>query len=574
MLTLKSFAVQYAKPLWPWYAIGSLFLAGTNLITLKIPQLAKDIVNGLSADFTENSDLENLAIGIILLGLAQILCRSLSRILIFWPGRHLEATAKRDLFAKSMSLPQRFLENFGLGDLISRLSNDLGQVRVFFAFAALQILNLIFLLSFTVAQMLSVHVSLTLFCLLPIALMLVTSKFLMPILAKYSKLNQEAIGRLTNVITESFSHVHVIQSNNAELGFTKKMQSENQDVYQTNMKLVTFRTLFFPLLTSLTSVAQVVVIGYGGYLTFSRAISIGDLLAFNIYIGYLAFPMTSLGIVMSIYQRSKTAVARISPITEEPGQGQTATPGSTSSEKPLLEIKNLNFQYETAETPTLVDFNLKVQHGEKVGICGPVGSGKSTLFNLISRIYEPPQGSLFFESEDVLAMSPQTLRTKVGYALQRAQLFSAEIAENLQFGLDMPRSATELAAATTKAQVTEDILALPKTWQTQIGEKGVRLSGGQKQRLALARLFLRDYDLLLLDDVLSAVDNETESQIIHSLENSQTAALISSHRSSVLRACDRVLFIKNGRLLDQGSFSELASKYPEIGEEDAHDSPE
>lgn len=574
MLTLGTFAKKYAKPLWLWYVIGSIFLAGTNLITLKIPQFAKDIVNGLNLENSNIARLESLAIGIVLLGLAQILCRSLSRILIFWPGRQLEATAKKDLFARAISLPQSVLEKFGLGDLISRLSNDLGQVRVFFAFAALQILNLIFLLSFTVVQMLSVHVLLTVLCLFPIALMLVTSRYLMPILAKYSRLNQEAVGHLTNIVTEAFSHVHVIQSNNAEAGFLQKTGVENDDVYNTNMKLVTFRTFFFPLLTSLTSVAQVCVLGYGGYLTFSGAISIGDLLAFNIYIGYLAFPMTSLGIVMSIYQRSKTAVSRISPITEEePEKTHPRGELKTIKKDILIEIQDLSFTHRDSPQPALKGIHLQIAAGEKIGLCGPVGSGKSTLFNLITRIYDPPANTLFLKGEDVRTVSPEKLRQTIGYALQRAQLFSSEITENLSFGLEKELTINQLKHATDQAQVSSDIEALPLSWQTQIGEKGVRLSGGQKQRLALARLFLRDYELLLLDDVLSAVDNNTEAAIVASLSATNTAAFISSHRSSVLKACDRVLFMKDGTIVDEGSYADLAQKYPEIQEKEPNDSP-
>ena len=394
MLTLTSFAKRFALGLWPWYLVGSLFLAATNIITLEIPQLAKNIVNALDADGTSKQMLLSFAHGIVALGLVQILTRSMSRILIFWPGRKLEATSKSALFSKAMSLPQMTLDKFGMGDLISRLSNDLSQVRVFFAFAVLQMLNLIFLSVFTVYKMLSVHVSLTLLCLIPIALMLVITQFIMPKLAAFSRANQEAIGSLTNRITEAFTNIHVIQNNSVEDTFQGKVDKENEAVYATNMKVIIFRTLFFPLLTSLTGVSQMAVLAYGGFQVYNGSITVGDLLAFNIYLAYLAFPLTSLGIILSIYQRSKTAIERLSPIDE--AASEASIEGlEGSSEETLLQIKNLSYAYpsEEGDSPTVLqDISISVKHGEKIGLCGSVGSGKSTLFGLITRIYQPSSG--------------------------------------------------------------------------------------------------------------------------------------------------------------------------------------
>ena len=521
MLNIKTFAIKYALPLWRWYLIGTIFLALTNLITLEIPQLAKEIINALDAESIEKNHLVSLSIGIIFLGAMQILARSLSRILIFFPGRKLEAESKTDLFSHTMKLPYSFLENFGMGDLISRLSNDLGQVRVFFSFAALQILNLIFLSIFTIYQMLSVHVTLTILCLFPISLMLVSSRFLMPMLNKFSRKNQESIGHLTTQVTEAFNHVHVIQTNSAEKSFSEKIQVNNEDVFQTNMKLVVFRTLYFPLLTSMTSVAQICVIGFGGYQVFQNNITVGDILAFNIYLGYLAFPLTSLGIVLSIFQRSKTAIQRIAPLADEPTQSFKETENDIMAAS-LLRIKDLSFSYDN-EKPVLDHISLRVERGEKVGICGPVGSGKSTLFSIITRILDANPQSVFINGQDIYNIEPDQLRNTIGYALQNPELFSASIEDNLTFGLENKLSKGQLTKATEIAQVTEDIENLPENWNTQIGEKGVRLSGGQKQRLALARLFLRKHELMLFDDVLSAVDNETEKNIIQAIEKQDAA---------------------------------------------------
>ena len=570
MLTLSSFAKRFALELWPWYLAGTIFLAITNLITLEIPQLAKNVINGLNDQGVQLKDLEKFAIGIVLLGSVQILVRSLSRILIFWPGRKLEATSKSALFGKAMTLPQSFLESFGMGDLISRLSNDLSQVRVFFAFAVLQILNLAFLSVFTVVKMMTVHVELTLLCLIPIALMLVITQVIMPKLAQFSRENQIAIGSLTNRVTEAFTNIHVIQNNGVESTFQKRMDKENEKVYKTNMNVIKFRTLFFPLLTSLTGVSQMIVLAYGGLQIFVGALSIGDLLAFNIYLAYLAFPLTSLGIILSIYQRSKTAIERLSPIDEEPSESEENQARHPGSAHPLLLIKDLNFRYadqKNDEPPVLNSLNIELAKGEKLGICGSVGSGKSTLFSILTRINRPPPQTVFLDGQDILSIPPRQLRKKVSLALQNAQLFSETIENNLKFGIEPPPDNHKLEEASQSAQILEDIERLDMKWDTQIGEKGVRLSGGQKQRLALARIFLRNPPLLLLDDVLSAVDNHTEAKLIEYLNQINQSMIISSHRTSVLRSCDKVILLDKGKIIDQGSFDDLAMRHPHIRED-------
>ncbi|MFY7927834.1 MAG: ABC transporter transmembrane domain-containing protein, partial [Oligoflexus sp.] len=205
-------------------------------------------------------------------------------ILIFWPGRKLEASSKSYLFQRALQLPQAFFDRFGMGDLISRLSNDLGQLRVFFAFAVLQILNLVFIAVFTLYNMFSVHRTLTIASLAPILLMIVTARFVMPRLQRFTKKNQEAIGTLTNRVTESLTNIHVVQANAAERSFYRLIEAENDKVYETDMKVLVLRTLFFPLMTSLTGLSQLVVLFFGGKLVMDAQLSIGDILAFNFYL--------------------------------------------------------------------------------------------------------------------------------------------------------------------------------------------------------------------------------------------------------------------------------------------------
>lgn len=570
-MTLLEFGKVFAKPLWRWYAIGTLFLALTNLVTLWIPQLAKDIINSLGS----GQDMGNVALGIVALGIGQIICRSLSRILIFWPGRRIEETSKSYLFAKTMALPDVFFNKFGMGDLISRLSNDLGQVRVFFAFATLQLLNLIFMLVFTISMMFSIHPTLTTICLIPILVMIGLTRFIMPTLAKFSRESQEAVGRLTNRVTESFTNIHILKANGAERAFQSRAEVENNAVFESNMKVITFRTLFFPLLTSLTGISQLIVIGYGGFQIIEAKLTVGDILAFNIYLGYLAFPLTSIGIVLSIYQRSKTALTRISPIVASKSENADVpdmTP-SIDQTKPLLQIKDLSFSFpsEANAEAALQNIDLKLEKGSMIGICGPVGSGKSTLFNLIVRLYTPPDASVFLEGVDINQLKTQTIRRKIAYGLQEIHMFSDTITGNLEFGLPEKPSQQELEQACKKAQIYDEIMRFPAGWQTQIGEKGVRLSGGQKQRLALARIFLRKPDIYIFDDVFSAVDNQTEAKLVDYLKSTNATILVASHRSSILNVCDEVVYLNKGKICDRGDYTQLLARCPEL-REDQHES--
>ncbi len=569
---MRRFAKLFVFELWPWYLGGAICLAVSNLISLKIPQLAKALVNhlhdGVKAADLDAARLPILALTIIGLGIAQIFVRSSSRILIFWPGRKLEASSKSYIFQRVMRLPQTFFDRFGMGDLISRFSNDLGQLRIFFAFGVLQILNLIFISAFTLYQMLQVHVWLTLSSLFPIILMLIITRIIMPKMQAFTRKNQEAVGLLTNRVTEAFTNIHVIQANASERSFQKLIAEENEKVYSTDMKVLLLRTLFFPLMTALTGLSQLIVLFYGGHLVTDGLISVGDILAFNIYLSYLAFPLTSIGIIMSVYQRSKTALERIEPFFSEAleaKQGKLGLPPFETT--PLVMIRGLHFQYPGAAHVVFKKLDLDIVKGEMVGVCGAIGSGKSTLFHILTRLYNPPAQSLFFEGQDVLAMEPQELREVITYALQKVHLFSASIRDNLAFGLKTRPSDAQMVAAARSAQILREIESFPEAWDTQIGEKGLRLSGGQKQRVALARIFLRRPKLLLLDDVLSAVDNLTEARLIQEFRKLNCTMIINSHRSSVLHLCDRVLYLKEGLVFDQGPFQELMLRHPELQEE-------
>ena len=567
-INLKTFTWRYALPLWRWYFFGLLALAATNIIMLEIPQLAKLIVNTI-AESKDLGPMANIALAIIGLGLLQIIIRSLSRVLIFWPGRTLESVAKNDIFARVLRIPQQVLMNFGMGDLISRLSNDMGQLRAFYAFAVLQAANLAFLSVFTVSQMLAAHKTLTIACLAPLTLMVLITRYAMPQMQKYSKRNQEAVGRLSNRVTEAFVNVHILQSNAAEKAFVDRTDSDNDAVYESNIRLVFVRNVVFPLMICLAGLAQVTVLFYGGNEVIAGRLTVGDILAFNIYIGFISFPLTALGFILALYQRAVTAAERLSEVEDAPQENESSvaiekdSTGAIATDS-LLSVKNLTWIYPkvgdlTSKPFGLHDISFEIKEGTSVGLFGPIGSGKSTLFSLITRLYEPPRGTIFWKGVDVLDMQPTELRRQVGLAQQTVHLFSDTIEANFRMGIDSDTaSQKDLEVAAENAQILKEIMSFDKQWQTEIGENGIRLSGGQKQRIALARLFLRKPKVLILDDVVSAVDHETEAKLITFFHSLNQSILIASHRPSALQDCDEVLILEEGHLKAKGNWATVA----------------
>ncbi len=560
---MKSFHRRFVFHLWPWYLAGFVALIGTTYITLEIPNLAKKIVNAVDSRNFDQANLKHLALVIIVLGVAQIFIRSLSRVFIFWPGRQLEMNLKNFLFGRLMRLPESFYSQYAMGDLISRIANDVGHIRVFYAFGLLQFLNLGLLLVFAISMMLKIHVMLTIVVLAPLLLMLVVSKVIMPKMHELYNINQAVVGNLTNRITEAYVNVHVIKANAAEQTFLDSAEVENRAVYDINIKLLKLRMFFWPLLGSTHNLSILAVMFYGGYLVIHKQISVGDILALNLYVTLLAFPLTAIGIVLGIWPRAKSSIKRIGVIDEAVEEASFVPNAPTQTSGPVLRVHNLSFCH--GEHRVLQNLSFEIREGERIGIFGPVGSGKSTLFNLIARIHEPPKGTIFVCGQDVLEIPPEELRNKVGFVEQSAQLLSMTIRENMELGLGRAVSDDEAKAALVGAQIYDEIMSFPAQWHTQIGEKGVRLSGGQKQRLALARFFLRQPKLLILDDILSAVDHSTETSLINHIFSTKSAALIASHRVSALKECDKVIILSSdGEILACDRFATIQKMKPHL----------
>ena len=634
MTSFWSYAKHFALRYWLWYVFGIVALALTTSISLWLPQLTKEVVNtlGEGANFRvshamgsgRDSSVGHVPLLIVALGATLILVRSLSRILIFWPGQKIASDTRSWMVRQFIRMRQSELMKSGLGDLISRMSNDVTHLRLLCGFGLLQLMNMIFMMGFALVLMFRTDSELTLLALAPISGLLVVTYIGMPFMTRYSREQQEVMGILTNRVTESFHNVQTIQTHVAYEAFEKRIDDANQKILKSSLKLMVVRTLTFPFMILFTGLAEVLVVLYGGFKVVNGEMTVGDILAFNIYVGILSWPLAAVGIIVSMIQRASTALARVADVekslkenfeigpeikslSENPenrggpdcrvrekgtqrraptmsfegfriGSKETVLPLSGEShsgfsksslldagefsERWVLELRDLSFEYPTRlGTSALQGINLKLGKSERLGIFGPVGAGKTTLFSLLTRIYEPAPGTIFFKGRDLATLSPLDVRRQIRLVSQTVHLFSDTIRANLNFGLEHALDDSRLEEVCRAASIWQDISSFPLGLSTEIGERGVRLSGGQKQRLALARMLLRPGELFLFDDVMSAVDTNTELQLLETLFSLGIPFMVTSHRESTLAKCDRVLFLRDGVAEYLGPFDGFKQQY-------------
>jgi len=553
---------QFLKPLVSaykrWYILGIACLVLTTYTSVLVPQIARDLV-GVLGHVTEQAQLEEqqqMALKMIALGFFMIIVRFCSRLFLFWPGRKIEADLKQSLFKKLLYTSEDFLHSFQKGDLVSRLSTDVDYLRALISFGILQLLNFLFLAIFIFSNMLTTQVSLTVASLSPLILMILLTKKISPKMRVFSKKIQTLQGRLSGKISELFAHAQIIYAHGVGSSLLKRCERENQSVFLANMKLIKVRYTFFPLMAVISQISQLVVLFYGGWLVIKQEIVVGDILAFNIYLALLTFPLTAIGIFVSLLQHAYSALERLQVIYQAPVE--KAAPPVVVRDRSIpqegLYIRQLRFAFPK-QAPCIDIAEFSLTQGQKTGIVGKIGSGKSTLCKLIMRLHEPPPGKIFWMGRDVRSIEPQKLRQEIGYLPQTAYLFSDNILANTLFGLSLSPSKEEIERVMYSAQFTQDLARLPKGLFTEVGELGVKLSGGQKQRLALVRLLLRQPKMWIFDDAFSAIDQSIERRIFTILYSMSQMMMIITHRRETLGRCHEVKMFqpRGGSLVDARS---------------------
>jgi len=544
------------------YGAGALFLWLTNWITVSIP-----IEIGRAVDSLRSSlPLERHVLLIAVMGIAVIGARTMSRILIFNPGRHVEYELRRDLFARLLELQPSFYALHRRGDIVSRSVNDITWVRTMVGYGGLQIFNVTVAVALTGWKMVHLSPRLTLLVMLPVAAGMAVVQWGIHRLFELSRRNQAQLGEISDHVLGSLQGMATIQGFVAEPAFLRRFDERNQRWLTTGMRLALVRSLALPLLVLSGGVAMFVVVWVGGSQVLSGTLTVGELTAFTALLTVLLPSLRSLGWMLSVIQRGRAALDRIFELMDARVERPEGTSGLVppSGRGPAIELDHLSFAYpDEPGRPVLHDVTVSLPAGSVIGLFGRTGSGKTTVLRLLARLYNPPPGSIRVDGADLVSLDLDAWRERLSVVPQRSFLFSDSIASNVALG--ETADAAKVRRAVTRAALEPDLEALPDGLETVVGERGIMLSGGQRQRVALARGLYRGGDLVLLDDVLSAVDHETELELVATLaelarEPGAPTVLLASHRLSVLRHTDLVLVLEGGRLVDQGLHEDLLAR--------------
>lgn len=547
----------------PSYVVGVGFLAGYNYCQYWFDLLLADAINGvLERDYAIAS-----AVGLTMLGAAVLAfgSRVISRLTIFNAGRHAEYELRTALLERLHRLGPSFYAKVSTGDIMSRVTNDLQQVRAMLGFGVLNLFNTGFALISALAVMLQFSSKLTVAALVPLPMLLLVMRAYAKVIYTRQRDNQEALGDLSSQVQSSMAGVRVVRSFSLEQAELERFDKENERYLDRALSLAKLRGSMWPVMASVTQIGVLVVFWYGGRLMVSGELEPQYFLPFYRALYRLTWPLAALGFLVSIVQRGRAGYSRLQDVFQaEPDVvGGLATLPRTEG---ALRIRGLSFDYGSnngSSGAVLRDLDLDIRAGERVAIVGRTGAGKSTLAALLVRLQRTPRGSIFLDGVDICALPLETLRSSVLYAQQTPFLFSTTVGRNVGYLLDDPdgRAGQEtIEHAAAEAQVRNEISELPQGFDTVVGERGVQLSGGQKQRVALARALVAQPRVLVLDDPLSAVDARTENALIDALERHRRDAtlLLITHRVSAAQRCDRVVVLDEGRIVESGTHAELA----------------
>ena len=548
-----------------WIGAGIVFLVITNGLAQSVPLVIKHAIEAIGvAAKAANSDpwlVMRLPLLAAALVIAQTAARIPSRIFIFNAGREAEYELRRSLFGHFCQLDGIFYRKYRTGDLMSRLTNDLSSVRAMFGAGVLHAVNTIFAYAIALPLMMRIDRTLTMWALLPYPILLLGARFFARGIYGRSRLLQQSLARMTSAVQEDLAGIRELKSYRLEGQRSATFSTESADYLKQANGLATWRAGMLPFVGAGAGASLVLVLWIGGLRVLDEQLTLGDLVALNLYVGLLAWPTMAIGWMLSLFQRGIAAWHRLrellleaSALSAEPVEGMpTASPAPSAMN---LEVRQLNLSI--GETKVLDNISLKIEHSELLGLVGRVGSGKSTLAEAVARLTAVPDGTIFWGGDDVNQLSVRAVRERISYAPQDAFLFSASIADNIAFGLDKSSDAktrrAQIALAVKAAGLEPDIAQMPDGLETVVGERGISLSGGQRQRVALARALAAQRPFLILDDSLSSVDAETEREILAGLRDvlTSTTTLLISHRLSALRHADQVV-VHN----DEGSVAEI-----------------
>ena len=553
---------RYLRPQRGILLRGALALVLVNIVGVSLPLLVQRTVNELQPGFSLPQLLQQ---ALIIAGLATLMggVRLWSRLLVFGAGRQVEVTLRQQIFDHLLRQEPGWVQRTGSGEVISRSTSDVENVRRLLGFALLSLTNTVLVYSFTLPAMLTIDPWLSLAAISLYPVMLVVVRVSGGRMMGQQRQQQRELASLSDLIQEDLSGISAIkiyrQEPTEEAAFSR-LSNRYRDAA---LALARTRSTLFPLLEGISSLSLLVLLGLGTSQLANGNLTLGGLVALILYVERLVFPTALLGFTLSTFQTGQVSLERVEELLRrEPAIQSPVQPEELHriSRPGAIEAHDLHVRYEESSSDALRGLSFHVKPGELVAVVGPVGCGKTTLARALGRMVEVPAGQLSIDGQDITALSLDDLRSKISLVPQEGYLFTATLAENLRFGRP-DATDSEMQQAARQAQLEGDVQAFPNGYETLVGERGITLSGGQRQRTALARALLVKAPILVLDDALASVDNRTAAAILQSLTlNQQRSVLFISHQLSAAAACDRVLVLDDGRVVQQGHHRELVQQ--------------
>jgi ATP-binding cassette subfamily B protein len=545
-------------------AIGLLSLIIVDMLQLFIPRIIKWTVDGLTALQIDLRQLLIYATYMAVIAVSISVFRYVWRRCLLGTSRRVEEGLRSRLFAHIQTLSASYFDRTQTGDLMAHATNDIQQVRMATGMGMVALNDAIVLGAAAIGFMLYIDVTLTLFVLIPMPLITISTRFFSKKMHHRYQSVQATFSNLTEVIRERFAGIRIIKAHNRNARETARVESVSKEYIKENLGLVKIVGVFFPMMLLFTNLSLAIVLYLGGRQTITMTITPGDFVAFISYLGLLTWPMMALGWVTNLIQRGRASLDRINRILETPPEVINQDPAFTLGQlQGRIEFKDVDFAYTpegngNGSLPVLSEISLTVEPGKVLGIVGPPGSGKTTLLSLIPRLYDVSRGGIFIDGKDIRSLKIDNLRSHIAFMPQEPFLFAGTIRENIAFDNPLIEE-TRLEEISQKAILDDTIRAFPNGFDTIVGEKGVILSGGQKQRIALARCLLNEAGVLILDDPTSQVDLETGTAMIDTIKSmiGQKTIIIVSHRISALSFADQIIALDQGKIIEQGTHRDL-----------------
>ncbi|ASS97285.1 ABC transporter ATP-binding protein [Peribacillus simplex] len=549
----------FFKEQWRRYTLAILFLCLVNILEVIPPKLVGNAIDDMNNGSMTQEGVMKYVIYLLMVLSGSYLFGYLWSYLLFGGGNLVERKLRSGFMGHLLKMTPTFYEKNRTGDLMARATNDLKAISLTAGFGILTLVDSV-LFTITVVVMMGATISwqLTIAAVLPLPIMAVMMQIYVKKIYKRFTDAQAAFGTLNDKVLESISGVRVIRAYVQEREDEKRFDEMTEDVYRKNLAVARIDALFDPTISIIIGISYLIGLGYGAYLVFQQAITLGGLVSFNVYLGMLIWPMIAVGELINVMQRGNASLDRVQDTLSYEADVKNSL-GLESIPKPgNIQFNSVYFTYPSSTVVNLSNISVQLERGQTLGIVGKTGSGKTTFVKQLLREYPLGTGEIAFAGMPLEQLNLEDIRKWIGYVPQDHFLFSKSVRENILFG-KMDATEDELAEAIRLADFEKDLMMLPNRLETLVGEKGVALSGGQKQRISIARALIKNPEILILDDSLSAVDAKTETTIIENIQNERAGktTIITTHRLSAVQHADRIIVLDSGEIIEEGTHADL-----------------